>query len=62
MFFYVFIICQVLVLPAVVCEYSNNINLRLYQQAGGPGDLADGELAQQSRACVNVVFITWENF
>ncbi len=61
MFFYVFIICQVLVLRAIVCEYSNNINLRLYQQSG-PGDLADGELAQQSPACVNVVFITWENF
>jgi hypothetical protein len=45
----------------VVCEYCNNRSLRLYEQAG-PGDLADGELAQQSQACVNVVFITWENF
>jgi hypothetical protein len=44
----------------VVCEYCNNRSLRLYQQAG-PGDHEDGELAQQDRACVNVVFITWEN-
>jgi hypothetical protein len=60
MFYYIFIICQVLVLVGVLCEYCNKRSLRLYQQAG-PGDLADGELAQQSRACVNVAFISWEN-
>jgi hypothetical protein len=60
MFFYVFIIYQVLVLSGVVCEYCKNRSLRLYQQAS-PRDLVDGELAQKSRACVNVIFITWEN-
>jgi len=55
--FYIFIICQVLVFRGVVYEYSNNKSRRLYQQVG-QGDLVDGKLAQESRACVNVVFMT----